>query len=109
MKAAAINFKNRSETDRWDDKWYAFSVTRNMCLMIGWYNLDTSKSGWAAAQNQPSSWSVRSNSKSWQTLGNDAQRKYSYTINGQTVDLDLDSQTNLLAKAASANMSLGQG
>lgn len=94
LKQAAISLKNRSTTDRWDDQWYAFNVQRGRCLMIGWYDLTSRKFGWAAIQNQPNSWSVRSNSRGWENLSNGSQKKYSFTINGQGVDLDLFNPKN---------------
>lgn len=94
LKAAAINLKLRTTTDRWDDLWYAFSVPSSYCLMIGWYDKDTSKYGWAAVQNQPNTWKVRSNSKIWVNLANGEQAKYSFNINGQQVDLDVFNPKN---------------
>ncbi len=94
LKAAAISLKTRGSTDRWDDQWYAFNVARGRCLMIGWYNLNAKKFGWAAIQNQPKSWSVRSNNAGWSALGNDSQKKYSFSINGQSVDLDIFNPNN---------------
>lgn len=95
LKAAAISLKSRSTTDRWDDLWYAFKVDPGMCLMIGWYDLTAHKYGWAAVQNQPNSWSARSNYKGWTNLPNGTQAKYSYRINGQKVDLDLFNPNNV--------------
>ncbi len=94
LKEAAISLKHRNTTDRWDDLWYAFHVERGRCLMIGWYNLDDAKYGWAAIQNQPNAWTVRSNRKGWQTLPNGEQMKYSFSINSQGVDLDIFNPNN---------------
>jgi hypothetical protein len=94
LKNTAISLKNRTSTDRWDDQWYAFNVARGRCLMIGWYNLTGRTFGWAAIQNQPTSWSVRSNTRGWGNLGNGTQAKYSFKINGQAVDLDIFNPNN---------------
>lgn len=91
---AAINLKTRATTDRWDDLWYAFRVPAGQCLMIGWYNLTSRRYGWAAVQNQPNTWKARSSKYDWGNLGNGLQAKYSFTINGQKVDLDVFNPNN---------------
>lgn len=94
LKASAIALKTRATTDRWDDLWYAFSVPSGRCLMIGWYNLTSKKYAWAAVQNQPNTWKARSNKHGWGNLANGNQAKYSFSINGQNVDLDLFNPNN---------------
>jgi hypothetical protein len=94
LRAAAIELKTRTTTDRWDDLWYAFSVPQGRCLVMGYYNLSSAKFGWAAILNKPTSWAVRSNSQGWQDLGNGNQKKYSFKINGQNVDLDIFNPNN---------------
>ncbi len=62
--------------------------------MMGYYNLDTDRIGWAAILNQPKSWSTRSAKHDWTVLGNDSQKKYSFKINGQAVHLDIFNPNN---------------
>lgn len=94
LQAAAIDLKNRTTTGRWDDLWYAFSVQQGRCLMVGYYNLNAKTFGWAAILNKPNSWVLRSNSQGWKDIGNGTQKKYSYTVNGQKVDLDIFNPNN---------------
>ncbi len=94
LKAAAIALKTRSSTDRFDDQWYAFSVPQGRCLMMGYYNLDSKKYGWAAILNKPNTWSVRNSKQNWKDIGNGVQQKYSYSVNGQNVDLDIFNPKN---------------
>jgi hypothetical protein len=67
LKVAAISLKNRATTDRY---------------------------GWAAVQNQPNTWSARSAKHGWENMPNGTQKKYSFTINGQKVDLDIFNPMN---------------
>lgn len=94
LKTTAINLKFRATTDRWDDQWYAFNVAQGRCLVMGYYNLSSSKYGWAAILNKPNSWAVRNSKQGWQDIGNGTQRKFSYHINGQQVDLDIFNPNN---------------
>lgn len=95
LRNAALSLNNHATSDRWDDQWYAFSVPRSRCLVIGWYDRTASKYGWTAIQNMPNTWATRSNyRKTWETMGNGTQKKYSYTINGQRVDLDVFNPEN---------------
>jgi len=94
LKNAAVSLRNRTKTDRWDDLWYAFTVPSGECLMLGWYDLTSRKFGWAAVQNQPNTWKSRSNSADWSNLSNGNQAKYSFTVNGQRIDLDIFNPKN---------------
>ena len=94
LKATAIALKNRTATDRWDDQWYAFNVPQGRCLVMGYYNLTSGKYGWAAILNKPKSWAVRNSKQDWQDLDNGSQKKFSYKVNGQQVDLDIFNPNN---------------
>ncbi len=89
LRNAATKVKNDDTSFAWDDNWYSLRVPQGRCMVFSWYNLKNGNFGWAAVQNRPSSWGVRSNSKDWVNLGNGDKQKYPYTINGQTVDLDV--------------------
>lgn len=89
LRNAALKVKNSTYTFAYDDAWYVMSVPQGSCMVIAWFDLDTGKFGWAGIQNRPSSWRVRGNASGWVNLGNGDKQKYSYTINGQTVDLDI--------------------
>lgn len=90
LKTAALKTKNQATTFAWDDdSWFGVGVPSGRCMVASWYDLTSSKYGWAAIQNKPGSWGVRSNSKNWVDIGNGVQKKYSYNINGQTVDIDI--------------------
>jgi len=94
LKNAAIALKNRQTTDRWDNLLYAFSVDSGMCIMIGWYDLTSHQYGWAAAQNQPNTWSVSDIDKGWQNTPNGTNRRYAFAINGQKINLELYNPQN---------------
>lgn len=89
LARAAVLTKHQAKSFICDDQWYEITVPPGRCAVLSYYNVTTDKMGWAAVQNKPSSWAFRSHFSNWSDYGNGDKQKYTFNINGATIDIDL--------------------
>lgn len=95
LRTEAARTKLQAVTFACDDQWYKTYVPPGGCMVFSYYNLDTDRYGWAAIQNKPSSWATRSISNDWSEIGNGDKQKYTYTVNGAKIELDIMNPLNV--------------
>lgn len=97
LRERAKRFKLFSRSAKWDDRWYYIKVPVGQCLVFGWYDMNARKYGFAAAENAPNTWHIRSNSTNWFSIGNGQKHKFTFKLHGVQVALDIMNPENKTA------------
>jgi len=83
--------RNCDITDRWDDKWYYWTLPGNRAkyLLLTWKNLNSGEYGYAFIHNTPDTWWFKSDKAGYQFIHNGSKKKITWTSNGYTIQIDI--------------------